>query len=178
MARTRRSAWPSEFRKRPMIKVLIQAEAGSSDKMRYDEKMLMPIEVGRVSRPYPYPHGFVVDTTAADGDNVDCYVFGDDDLKSGSIVDCEVVGLLNQIESGEPDHKVLAVPAGQKEVLPDGVLGELQNFIHGLFSEFPDSTVTVGPIHSREAALQYLRECQSDLSKHPRGRTTPASDIP
>jgi inorganic pyrophosphatase len=143
-----------------MIKVLIQAEAGSPDKMRYDEKTLKPIEVGRVSRSYPYPYGFVVATTATDGDNVDCYVFGDDGLKSGSIVDCEVVGLLAQIESDEPDHKVLAVVAGQKAVLPDRAFEVLQDFIYGVFSEYPDSTVSVGPIHSRDAAVRYIRECQ------------------
>ncbi len=143
-----------------MIKVLIQAEAGSPDKMRYDEKTLEPIGLGRVCRPYPYPYGFVVATTAADGDNVDCYVFGSDGLTSGTIVDCEVVGLLDQIESGQPDHKVLAVVAGEKPVLPDEVLEVLQGFIYGVFSEYPNTTVTVGPIHSRDAAVRYVREYQ------------------
>lgn len=142
-----------------MIRVLIQAEAGSSDKTRYDEKTLKPIEVGGVVRPYPYPYGFVIATTAADGDNVDCYVFGDVCLKSGSIVECEVVGLLDQIESGEPDHKVLAVVAGQQAVLPDGVFGVLRDFIYELFSEYPDCAVSVGPIRSRDAALRYICEC-------------------
>ena len=142
-----------------MIKVLIQAEAGSPDKMRYDEKTLKPIEVGRVSRPYPFPYGFVVATAAADGDNVDCYVFGDDGLRSGSIVDCEVVGLLDQVESGEPDHKVLAVVAGQKAVLPDGVFEALEEFIFAVFSEYPECVVRVGPIHSRDVAVRYVREC-------------------
>ena len=142
-----------------MIKVLIQAEAGSREKMRYDEKMLKPIEAGRVSRPYPYPYGFVLATTAADGDNVDCYVLGDGELKSGAIVNCEVVGLLEQIESGEPDHKVLAVVAGQKTVLPGGILEILQDFIYAVFTEYPDSAVSVGPIHSRDVAVRYVREC-------------------
>jgi inorganic pyrophosphatase len=145
-----------------VIRVVIQAEAGSSEKVRYDEKALRPIEVGRVSRPYPYPYGFVVATTAADGDNVDCYIVGDDDLKSNSIVDCEVVGLLDQVESGEPDHKVLAVVAGQKAVLPDGVFEVLEEFIYAVFSEYPDSVVHVGPIHSRDVAIRYLRGCQDD----------------
>ncbi len=143
-----------------MIKVLIQAEAGSRDKIRYDEKTLTSIGVGRVSRPYPYPYGFVVATTAADGDNVDCYVVGSDHLKSGTIVECEPVGLLEQEETGEPDHKVLAVVAGQEAVVPDGLLEVLQDFIYGVFSDFPDESVSVGPIHSRDAALRYIHECQ------------------
>jgi inorganic pyrophosphatase len=143
-----------------MIKVLIQAEAGSNAKLRYDEKTLKYIGIGRVSRPYPYPYGFVIDTTAPDGDNVDCYVLGNTHLKSGTIVECDPVGLLEQVETGESDHKVLAVIAGQKGAVLDGVLEVLQQFIYGVFSDFPDESVTVGPIHSRDAALRYIRECQ------------------
>ena len=144
-----------------MIRVLIQAEAGSRDKIRYDEKTLTAIGEGRVSRPYPYAYGFIVATTAADGDNADCYVVGNADLKSGTVVECEPVGLLEQVESGVPDHKVLAVVAGQEEaVVPARLLEILQDFIYAVFSDFPDESVTVGPIHSRDAALQYVRECQ------------------
>ena len=143
-----------------MIKVLIQAEAGSPDKMQYDERTLKPIASGRVSRPYPYPYGFILETTAPDGDNVDCYVFGDDSLRAGSIVACEAVGLLEQIESGEPDHKVLGVVAGEKAALPDGAIEVLRDFIYAIFSEYPDTTVSVGPIHSREAAMRYINGCR------------------
>jgi len=143
-----------------MIRVLIQAGAGSRDKTRYDEKALTPIATARLPRPYPYPYGFIIATTAADGDNVDCYVFGDDSLKPGSVVDCEVVGLLDQIESDEPDHKVLAVVAGRQAVLPNRALEVLQDFIYGVFSEFPGSAVSVGPIRSRDAGVRYIRECQ------------------
>ena len=143
-----------------MIKVLIQAEAGSRDKIRFDEKTLNPIGIGSVSRPYPYPYGFVLATTAADGDNVDCYVVRSDDLRSGSIVECEPVGLLEQEETGQPDHKVLAVVAGKDEAIPEGALEMLQDFIYGVFSDYPEETVSVGPIHSRDAALRYIRKCQ------------------
>ncbi|MDX1401993.1 MAG: inorganic diphosphatase [Kiloniellales bacterium] len=143
-----------------MIEVLIQAEAGSSEKMRFDEGTLEPIATGRVSRPYPYSYGFILGTTAADGDSADCYVFGDDKLQSGSIVACDVVGLLEQIESGEPDHKVLAVVAGEEAALPDRALEVLQDFIYGIFSDYPNTSVKVGPIHPRDAALKFIRECR------------------
>lgn len=143
-----------------MIKVLIQAEAGSSEKIRYDERTLKRVSSGRVCRLFPYPYGFVLDTIAADGDNADCYVFGDDKLKSGSIVSCEVVGLLHQTESGEPDHKVLAVVAGQKLMLPHRALEVLQDFIYSIFIEYPNTNIVVGPIHSRDLALQYILDCQ------------------
>jgi inorganic pyrophosphatase len=83
-----------------------------------------------------------------------------DHLRSGSIVECEPVGLLEQEETGQPDHKVLAVVAGQDEVIPEGALEMLQDFIYGVFSDYPEETVSVGPIRSREAALRYIRNCQ------------------
>jgi len=143
-----------------MIKVMIQAEAGSRDKARYDEKTMTSMGTGRVSRPYPYPYGFVVDTTAADGDNVDCYVVGHDDPKSGTIVECEPVALLEQIETGETDHKVLAVIAGLDAIIPADALEVLRELIHGVFADYPDSTVSVGPLRSREAAIGYIRNGQ------------------
>lgn len=138
------------------IKVLIQAEAGSTRKVQYDEKALKPIREGKVSRPYPYPYGFVIGTTAADGDNIDCYVLSEYVLRTGVVVECEVVGLLQQTESGESDHKVLAVVAGREAVIPAGALGILEDFIYGIFSEYPESVVSVGPIRSRDDAVRYV----------------------
>ena len=143
-----------------MIEVLIQAEAGSRERMLFDEKTLKLTGTGRVSRRYPYPYGFVLNTTATDGDNADCYVLSDDKLGAGTIVTCEVVGLLEQVESGEPDHKVLGVVAGQNAALPDRALEVLQEFIYGIFSDYPDTAVTVGPIRPRDAALQYIQDCR------------------
>ena len=144
-----------------MIEVLIEAEAGSCEKRRFDERTLEPLAAGRVSRPYPFAYGFVLDTIASDGDSADCYVFGDGKLQSGSIVNCDVVGLLEQTESGEPDHKVLAVVTGQEPVIPDQAVQILRDFIYGIFADYPNTTVNVGRVHSRDSALQYIRECRS-----------------
>ena len=56
--------------------------------------------------------------------------------------------------------KVLAVVAGKKTALPEGALEVLQDFIYGIFAEYPDTIVTVGPIHPRSVAMQYIRDCQ------------------
>ncbi len=143
-----------------MIKVLIQVEAGSCDKDLYNERTLEYRETRHISRPYPYPYGFIIGTSAADGDCVDCYLITIDRLKSGTIVDCEPVGLLEQDEDGEVDHKVLAAIPGQDVELGHGLLQELQDFIYALFATFPGARVHVGPILPREAALHYLQVSQ------------------
>ena len=141
-----------------MIQALIQVAAGSCDKRFYNESTLEFLETRRGTRPYPYPYGFVIGTSAADGDCVDCYLITHDTLTSGTIVECEPVGLLEQDEDGEADHKVLAAILGQEVALGQELLQELQDFIYAIFAKFPDMRVRVGPILPREAALHHLQE--------------------
>jgi hypothetical protein len=68
------------------------------------------------------------------------------------------VGLLEQHEDDEIDHKVLAVLPGEDTKLDPVVLEELQTFVKNIFSEFPDMNVHVGPVQPREAALHHLQE--------------------
>jgi hypothetical protein len=80
------------------IKVFIENEAGSSIKNTYDEKTLELIGSAEVARPYPYPYGFVLDTLSGDGDCVDCFVVTEKALRSGDMVACSPVHLLQQHE--------------------------------------------------------------------------------
>jgi len=140
-----------------MIKVCIEVEAGSCDRNLYNEKTLEYKETRRVSRPYPYSYGFILGTSAVDGDNVDCYLITNDSLKPGTIVECEPIGLLEQDEDGEVDHKVLAAMPGQDVEIGQRLLEELRAFIHAVFASFPDVSVRVGCILPREAALHHIQ---------------------
>ena len=105
-----------------MIKVLIQVEAGSRDRRLYNEKTLEFKGTRRVSVPYPYPYGFIIGTMSDDGENLDCYVISRDRLMAGSIVHCEPIGLLEQVEGDEVDHKILAAMPGQAVSLNQDLL--------------------------------------------------------
>lgn len=142
-----------------MIKVLIQIEAGSRDRKLYNEKTLEYRETRRAPLPFPYPYGFILGTNSSDGDNVDCYIITRKKLESGSIVECEPIGLLEQDEDGEIDHKVLASIPGQSVEIGDELLRELQEFIHAMFAQFPGSVVRIGSILPRDAALRHIQEC-------------------
>jgi inorganic pyrophosphatase len=141
-----------------MVKMLIQVEAGSCDRYIYNEKTLEYIKTSPGSHPYPYPYGFIVGTSAEDGCCVDCYLITNNKVEAGSIVECEPVGLLEQHENDEIDHKVLAVLPGEDTKLNLAALEELQTFIKMIFSGSPDMNIRVGPVHPREAALHHLQE--------------------
>jgi inorganic pyrophosphatase len=75
-----------------MIKVLIQIEAGSYDRHLYNEKTLEYKGSKRMSQPFPYPYGFIIGTSGADGDCVDCYIITKDKVQAKSIIECEPIG--------------------------------------------------------------------------------------
>lgn len=143
-----------------MIQVRIEVAAGSCERHRYNEKTLEYLGTRRTSRPYPYPYGFILGTRAADGDSVDCYLITRASLLAGTLVECEPIGLLEQDEDGEVDHKVLAALPGQHIELGQDLLQELRDFIYAVFAQWPDIHVQVGRLLPRQAALQHLQACR------------------
>jgi len=142
-----------------MIRVFIEAEAGSREKHMYDEATLKPKGVRRACRPYPYPYGFVVGTAGGaqdEGDGLDCYVITARRPRAGATVECEPAGLLEMTEDGEPDHKLLAVDPGSEIAIAESVADELRDFIYGVFSRYPEVRVEVGRRLPRQAALDLL----------------------
>jgi inorganic pyrophosphatase len=103
------------------IKVFVQNEAGSSLKNHHDEKTLTFRFAEHVSRAYPFPYGFVIGTTAQDGCNVDGYLITRLDIRTGTIIECEPVALMEQFEDGIEDHNVLAVPLGENADVTEAV---------------------------------------------------------
>src|SRR3989338_6956415 len=124
-----------------MIKVCIEVEAGSRERHRYHTGTLEHLGIRRVPRPYSYPYGFVLGTRTADGDSVDCYLITRERVTPGTVVECEPIGLLEQVETGEIDHKVLAARPGQEIEPSPELLRELRDFIYALFAPLPDVKV-------------------------------------
>lgn len=127
-----------------MIKVLIEVEAGSCRKNRYDEQTFAHKGEVKTCLPYPYPYGFILNTRATDGDALDCYVLTREHLKPGTIVACEPLGILEVMEGSEPDPKILAALPGESPVLDDALRHELANFITGIFRSYPHVIVKIG----------------------------------
>src|SRR5688572_1686010 len=127
-----------------LIKVFIQNEAGSNRKNLHNEKTLEYKETRIVSRPYPYPYGFILGTDASDGCNLDVFVITDRPLKAGQILDCDVVGLMEQFEDGMNDHNVLANIPGEHAVVTDKIQAALADFVLNVFRHIDGKRISVG----------------------------------
>lgn len=93
------------------INVVIEIPKGSHNKYEYDEEMGV-FKLDRVLYAphfYPLDYGFIPETRSEDGDHLDVLVLGSDPLFSGCVVAVRPVGVMDMIDGGEPDAKILAV---------------------------------------------------------------------
>lgn len=96
-----------------IINAVIEIPKGSQNKYEFDEKLGI-FKLDRViygAYRYPLDYGFIPETRSEDGDHLDVLVIGGDPLVIGCVAEVRVIGLLNMIDSGEPDAKVLGVQA-------------------------------------------------------------------
>ncbi|MFM7530702.1 MAG: inorganic diphosphatase [Nodosilinea sp.] len=96
-----------------LINVLIEIPAGSQNKYEFD-KDLNALILDRVlfsSVHYPCDYGFVPNTLADDDDPLDGMVMIDQPTFPGCVVLSRPIGMLEMIDGGDRDEKILCVPA-------------------------------------------------------------------
>ncbi len=140
------------------MKVFIENEAGSDQKNMFNEKTLEYKKTITVSRHYPYPYGFFLNTTSGDGDNLDCFVITSQQLKSRTIVDVQPIGMFEQVEDGRDDPKILACIPGETLLINNDVEKTLRDFIEHVFDHRPEKKITIGKFLGRDEALTLLEK--------------------
>lgn len=93
------------------VVAVIEIPQGSQNKYEYDEERGV-FALDRVlysPMHYPLDYGFIPGTRSEDGDHLDIMVIGSDPVFQGSVVDARPVAMLEMIDGGEKDYKILAV---------------------------------------------------------------------
>ncbi len=95
-----------------VVNVLIEIPAGSKNKYEFDKDM-NAFALDRVlyaSVQYPYDYGFIPNTLADDGDPLDGMVIMDQPTFPGCVIASRPIGMLEMIDGGDRDEKILCVP--------------------------------------------------------------------
>jgi inorganic pyrophosphatase len=95
-----------------LVNVLIEIPGGSKNKYEFD-KDLNAFSLDRVlysSVAYPYDYGFIPNTLADDGDPLDGMVIMDQPTFPGCVITARPIGMLEMIDGGDRDEKILCVP--------------------------------------------------------------------
>ncbi len=96
-----------------LINVIIEIPAGSNNKYEIDKKTGL-ISLDRAnysSAAYPFDYGFVPQTLWEDNDPLDVVVLATFPLHPGILVEVRPVAVIEMIDDGESDYKVVGVPA-------------------------------------------------------------------
>ena len=97
-----------------VVRAIIEIPKNSVNKYEYDGEL----EMFRLDRAlyspmhYPGDYGFIPSTLAEDGDPLDVLVLVDSSSFTGCVLQVRPIGVLDMIDQGQPDQKILAVGEG------------------------------------------------------------------
>lgn len=96
-----------------VVNVVIEIRRGERNKYELDKKTgrLMLDRVNATMLGYPADYGYVPDTLCEDGDPLDALLIIDESVPHGVVVPSRVIGVLNMIDDGEGDEKLICVAA-------------------------------------------------------------------
>ena len=122
---------PDEFN------TIIEIPKGSYNKYEIDKKtgLIALDRANYTAAPYPFDYGFAPQTLWEDNDPLDVVVLTTFPLSPGILVRVRPVAVLDMIDDGDSDMKVLAVPADDKrwddvQDLPDINKHNLKEYEH------------------------------------------------
>lgn len=96
-----------------IINVVIEIQRGSVNKYEVDKESgrLVLDRVNGTTLGYPADYGYVPDTLCEDGDPLDALVVIFESVPPGVVVPVRPIGVLNMVDDGEGDEKLICVPA-------------------------------------------------------------------
>ena len=96
------------------ITVIVEIPKGSLNKYELDKETGL-IKLDRVShtaQTFPFDYGFVPQTHWHDGDPLDVILITTSPLIPGILVDARPIAVMDMIDTGDSDAKIIAVPVG------------------------------------------------------------------
>jgi inorganic pyrophosphatase len=94
------------------IYTVCEVPKGSTLKIEYDrvKKIFMIDRVEPKIFAKPCSYGFIPQTTDEDGDPLDTLIITEEPIATGIVVKAKVIGVLDFVDDGENDHKIICVP--------------------------------------------------------------------
>lgn len=149
------------------INVIIEINKGSLNKYEIDKKsgLIMLDRVSHSAQTFPFDYGFVPQTHWHDGDPLDVVVVTTAPLFPGCLLEVRPVAVMDMIDSGESDAKIIAVPTGDprfdhvKDItdLPPHFIKEATHF-YETYKKLQNKEVTIPSTRGAQAARDVIVE--------------------
>lgn len=149
------------------INVIVEIQKGSKNKYELDKKtgMIMLDRVMHTAQDYPFDYGFVPNTLWHDGDPLDVVLLTTYPLMPGVLVEARPVAVMDMVDSGEGDAKIIAVPTGDprfKEVVDIAnvnphTLKEIEHFFC-TYKNIQNKVCTIEKTEGKDSAMKAIKE--------------------
>lgn len=155
-----------------VINTIIEIPRGGSHKVEFDhERGVFVLDRTQPnSLRYPVNYADVPGTLGGDGDPLDALVICEDPLPMGIVVEARVVGLMSMIDDGDEDHKIICVPAKDKNMshindiddVSDHWKARTQHFFERYKDLKADEIVDIKGWFNKEEAYKVIKKGQDD----------------
>jgi inorganic pyrophosphatase len=146
---------------------VIEIPKGSKIKQELDKEtgMLKVDRILHTSMQYPTNYGFIPKTLSDDGDPVDVWVFCSESLTALSIIKCFAVGVIDMLDGGEGDEKIIAVPFNDPlyknfdniNKFPSHTFEELLHFLK-VYKQLEKKEISIKGLYGKEKAEEYIQK--------------------
>lgn len=158
-----------------LVDVLVEVPMGSRNKYEFDH------EHGRFRLDrmlfsavrYPGDYGYIPETLAEDGDELDALVVLGEPTFPGCLITGRVVGVMHMVDEKGPDAKILTVPdtdprwthIGDLPDVPDHLRDEILHFF-SIYKDLEEKKVRVDGWAGRSEALREVAESRERYLDH------------
>lgn len=149
------------------MNVIVEINKGSKNKFEVDKAtgLIALDRVLHTAQDFPFDYGFVPQTLWHDDDPLDVVLLTTHPLLPGVLVRARPVALMNMVDSGEGDDKIIAVPAGDprwNEVLDledinPHTLKELEHF-YSTYKQLQKKVVEIKGFKGKNEAKKAFEE--------------------
>lgn len=150
-----------------IVNAIIEIPQGSRCKYEIDKESGL-LKLDRIiysSFYYPCNYGFIPQTYGDDKDPLDILVLTSMPVQALCIVQAKVLGVMQMVDSGDADDKIIAVAANDPSVnhynnieeLPKHFFDELRHFFEE-YKKLENKTVKVDEIRDKSVALKSIED--------------------
>ncbi len=157
-----------------VVHAIIEVPLGEVNKYEYDRKL----HVFRLDRPlyssvhYPGDYGFIPSTLGGDGDPLDILMLAHHASFPGCLIAVRPVGVLDMLDQGLPDQKVLSVGVNDPHVknirnyrdIERSMLREIEHFF-SIYKELEGKRTEVIGWRDQRQACELIRECHERFNR-------------
>jgi len=149
------------------VNAIIEIPQGSRAKYEIDKAsgLLMLDRIIYSSFHYPCNYGFIPQTYGEDRDPLDIMVITSQPVQAMCLMQAKVIGVMQMIDSGDADDKIIAVAAKDPSVnyynnieeLPKHFFDELRHFFEE-YKRLENKTVVVEEFGDKARALEIIQD--------------------